>query len=329
MHGLTTASDWTRRHVEAGRLPVAVLGIADASGILSLEAFGTDDGRAAKVDDRFALYSVTKPLVALTAMRAVEHGLLTVDTPLRDALPGFISAEVTLGHLMSHTSGVADLILAAGQHGGATTLREAIERAPLEFVPGTARRYANLTWEGVAALLEHATGRSFEDEFAAMTATVGATGLSFDTEGIHTVHSGERYEHEPAQLLALRHPAAGAATRAEDLLAIGQSLLAGDGAVVAPVTLAAMLRPRTTGLYVIDPDPSKRFEDFGIGFNLPRRQGLLDHSVFGHEGWCRSQFWISPAAGLCLVLLTNRLDATEADVGVRMDELLNAVFVAR
>lgn len=329
----SAAADWTRHHVESGRLPVAVLGIANASGVLHLEAFGTDGDRAAHVDDRFALYSVTKPLVALTAMRAVERGLLTTETPLRDAVPAFAHPQVTLAHLLSHTSGIADLVLEGtgpiASHGNATTLREAIERAPLEFVTGTARRYNNLTWEGVVALIEHATGRAFDDEFADLTAAVSAEGMSFDTGGVHTVHGGERYGHNPADLLPLRHPAAGVAARATDLLAIGTSLLAGDSAVVAPTTLEAMLRPRTSGLYVIDADPLKALEDFGLGFNLPRRPSLLDHSVFGHEGWCRSQFWISAAAGRCVVLLTNRLDAVEPDVGVRFDELLNAVFAAR
>lgn len=332
MTEFTAAIDWTRRHVDAGRLPVAVLGIAAANGVLHLEAFGTDGDRTAHVDDRFALYSVTKPLVALTAMRAVERGLLTTETPLRDALPAFAHPQVTLGHLLSHTSGIADLVLAGGgpiaSHRGATTLREAIERAPLEFVTGTARRYNNLAWEGVVALIEHATGRAFAEEFADLAAAVGADGLSFDTDGVHEVHGGERYGHDPADLLPLRHPAAGAAARATDLLAIGTSLLAGDGAVVAPTTLEAMLRPRTTGLTVIDPDPLKALEDFGLGFNLPRRPSLLDHSVFGHEGWCRSQFWLSPAAGRCVVLLTNRLDAVEPDIGVQFDELLNAAFSA-
>jgi CubicO group peptidase (beta-lactamase class C family) len=327
------ARDWTRRHVEAGRLPVAVLGIADASGVMHLEAFGVDGDRTAHVDDRFALYSVTKPLVALTAMQAVERGLLTTETPLRDALAGFAHPKVTLAHLLSHTSGIADLVLEGAppvaSHGNAMTLREAVERAPLEFVPGTARRYNNLTWEGVAALIEHATGHDFEAEFANVAAAVGADGLSFDTGGVHEVHGGERYGHNPADLLPLRHPAAGVAARATDLLAIGTSLLAGDGAVVAPTTLDAMLRPRTTGLTVIDPDPLKVFEDFGLGFNLPRRASLLDHSVFGHEGWCRSQFWVSPATGRCVVLLTNRLDAVEPDVGVQFDELLNAAFSGR
>jgi len=330
----TVATDWTRRHVDAGRLPVAVLGIADASGVLSLEAFGTDHStpgsRTAHVDDRFALYSVTKPLVALTAMRAVERGLLTTDTPLQDALPAFAHPQVTLGQLMSHTSGIADVVLGADgiavSHGLATTLREGIEPAPLEYIPGTARRYNNLAWEGVAALIEHATGQPFEHEFATFAAAVGATALSFETDDVHAVHGGERYDHNPAALFSLRHPAAGAAASAADLLAIGRSLLAADSAVVAPGTLEAMLRPRTKGLYVIDPDPVKRFEDFGLGFNLPRRPDLLDHSVYGHAGWSNTQLWVSPAVGLCVVLLTNRLDAGEPDVGVNADELLNAVF---
>jgi CubicO group peptidase (beta-lactamase class C family) len=329
------ASDWTRRHVDAGRLPVAVLGVTDAHGIRCLEAFGTDNttNRAAHVDDRFALYSVTKPLVALTAMRAIERALLTTETALQDALPAFAHPHVTLGHLLSHTSGIADVVLGADgvavSHGRATTLREAIERAPLDYVPGTARRYNNLAWAGVAALIEHATGLPFEQAFAELAAAVNAPGLSFDTDDVHVVHGGERYDHDPAALLALRHPAAGAAASATDLLAIGRSLLAGDGAVVAPGTLDAMTRPHTRGLYVIDPDPAKQFEDFGLGFALPRRPGLLDHSVYGHAGWSNTQLWVSPAAGLGVVLLTNRLDAGEPDVGVHLDELLNAVFAGR
>jgi CubicO group peptidase (beta-lactamase class C family) len=329
----TTAIDWTRGHVEASHLPVAVLGIADATKVLQLDAFGTDGGRTARIDDRFALYSITKPLVALTAMRAVERGLLTIDTAVQDALPKFAHPQVALRHLLSHTSGIADVVLTADgvaiSHGRATTLREAIERAPLEYVPGTARRYNNLAWAGVAALIEHATGQPFEQEFAALAATAGAGSLSFDTDDVHAVHGGERYGHDPAAMFGLRHPAAGAAASAADLLAIGQSLLGahhaaatrgvGNSAIVTASTLEAMLIPRTAGLYIIDPDPAKRFEDFGLGFNLPRRPGLLDHSVYGHSGWSNTQLWVSPAAGRCLVLLTNRLDAGEPDVGVHLD----------
>ncbi len=329
------AADWTRRQVDVGRLPVAVIGVVDASGVVDVAAFGTDavSGRTAHVDDRFALYSITKPLVALTAMRAVERGLLTTQTRLRDALPAFSHPDVTLEHLLSHRSGIADVRLEddgpVRSHGHATTLREALERAPIEFVPGTARRYANLSWEGVAALVEHATGNAFADEFAAMAATVGANHLSFDAEGAHHVHGFERYDHDPTLLPALRHPAAGAVANAADLLAIARSLLMNDGAIVTPATLTAMQQSRTAGLYVIDAEPLKRFEQFGLGFLLPRGPGLLDHSVYGHSGWTNTQLWVSPAAGRAVVLLTNRLDANEPDVGMKVDELLNAVFLGR
>jgi CubicO group peptidase (beta-lactamase class C family) len=55
---------------------------------------------------------------------------------------------------------------------------------------------------------------------------------------------------------------------------------------------------------------------------------LLDHSVYGHSGWTNTQLWVSPAAGRAVVMLTNRLDASEPDVGLKVDELLNAVFLA-
>ncbi len=328
------AADWTHRQVDLGRLPVAVIGVVDANGVVDVAAFGTDSvsGRTAHVDDRFALYSITKPLVALTAMRAVERGLLTTETPLREALPAFSHPGVTLQHVLSHTSGIADVRLeddgAVRSHGHATTLREAVERAPIEFVPGTARRYANLSWEGAVALVEHATGNAFADEFAAMAATVGAHHLSFDAEGAHHVHGYERYDHDPTQLFPLRHPAAGAVANAADLLAVARSLLMNDGAIVSPATLAAMQQSRTAGLYVIDVEPLKRFEQFGLGFLLPRGPGLLDHSVYGHSGWTNTQLWVSPAAGRAVVMLTNRLDASEPDVGMNVDQLLNAVFLA-
>ena len=317
------ALHWVRRHVEAGRLPVGVIGIASADKVLALEAFGTDAGRTAHVDDRFALYSVTKPLSALTAMRQVQRGLLTTDTPLGRALPGIPAAQATLQNLLSHTSGISDVVLGEPQ-----SLRQALERAPLDFVTGTARRYNNLAWEGVAALVEEASGRSFHEEFAAMVAEGGAQTLDFDETDAHAVHGEEVEQHDHAALMRLRHPAAGAIGSVGDLLSIGRSLLRGDGAVVTPATLRAMVRPRTEGLYVIDADPMKVHEHFGLGFTLPRRPGLVDHSVFGHAGWTSTQFWISPDAGLVLALGTNRLDTARSEVAIDVDELLNAVFAA-
>lgn len=60
--------------------------------------------RAAQLGDHFPLFSVTKPLVAMTAMRAVERGLLALINPLSAAVPGFGANRVDaveLRHLLA------------------------------------------------------------------------------------------------------------------------------------------------------------------------------------------------------------------------------------
>lgn len=318
------ALDWMRARVDSGQLPTGVLGVCSADGVLALEAFGSDGGRTATVDDRYALYSVTKPLTGLTIARAIEQGLLTSETPLRDALPQSPAGAVTLGQLLSHTSGLVDHEL-----GGSASLRELLAVAELESVPGTLRRYNNLAFEGAIAILEHATGAELVDLFQQMADAAGAGSLSFDPADAHEIHDADLAGHDPSLVFAAQHPAAGAVGSVHDLLAIGQSLLAGDGRIVHPTTLAAMQRSRTTGLPVIDADPIKRFENFGLAWNLPQRPGLLDHSLYGHTGWTGTQFWMSRDSGLCVVALTNRLDSWRPEVGVEWDQLLNAVMSAR
>ena len=70
MTGYGAAFDWARRHVDAGRLPTAVLGVATVDGIVALDAFGATDGRTARIEDAYWLFSITKVLTGLTAALA-------------------------------------------------------------------------------------------------------------------------------------------------------------------------------------------------------------------------------------------------------------------
>jgi CubicO group peptidase (beta-lactamase class C family) len=319
----TPAIDWMRARVTAGQLPTAVIGIATADRVVDIAAAGSDEAGDAHPDSRYCLYSVTKPLSGLAAMRAVERGLLTVDQTLGSLVPGAAAPQVTLGQLLSHTSGLSDVVL-----GSPSSLRESLLRAGLEFVPGTARRYNNIAWEGVAAMVEAVTDEPFTAQVEALARDAGATTLSFDAAGARPVYDADVVLHDHDTLMPLKHPAGGGVASVHDMLAIGQSLLRGDGAIVTPATVAAMRRPRTRGLYVIDPDPMKVHEDFGLAFNLPHRPGLIDHGWFGHDGWTSTQFWISPSVGVVLVLLSNRFESWRPDVGVAFDQLRNIVTTA-
>ncbi|MDY0908403.1 serine hydrolase domain-containing protein [Microbacterium sp. CFBP9034] len=317
------AFDWARRHVEAGRLPTAVLGIATADGTVALDAFGATGTRSTRSDDHYRLFSITKPLVGLVAARAIERGLLTPETPLSAALPAFGAGRddiVRLRHLASHTSGIAEPAL------DAPGLRSALVSLGRDFRAGTVSRYSTIAFEGIAALTEHATGVAWDAELAAWAARSGADGLTLD-EASDPIEIPDAAANglDIEAFARLRHPGAGLLGRATDLLAIGSALLRDAGEIVQPATLGMMLRPLTDDIPRLEPYPAERGQDWGFTWNLrSRAPGLIDRDVYGHGGWSGGEFWVHPTAGVAWVLLTNRADRP----GVDADELDNAVISA-
>lgn len=322
MSEFDAAFDWARRHVAAGRLPSAVVGIATADGIVALDAFGATAGRPALVDDHFHLFSITKVLTGLTAARAIERGTLTLDTPLTRALPTFGAQRddvVRLSHLASHTSGIAEPPLDTPR-----PLREELLTAGRDFRAGTMSRYSTLAFEGIAALIEDATGVDWYAGTRGWATAIGAGGLTLDPAAEpHPVVDAADAGLDMVRFLRLRSPGAGLAGRASDLLALGMALLHDGSTVVKPATLAMMLRPLIGDIPRLDPYPAERGQDWGMTWNLrSRAPGLIDRDVYGHGGWAGTEFWIHPGAGIAYVLLTNRALRPDVDA----DELDNAII---
>jgi CubicO group peptidase (beta-lactamase class C family) len=313
------AFDWVRRHVEDGPLPTAVLGVATAGGVVALDAFG-----AASVDDHYPLFSITKPIVGLAALRLVEQGRLTPDTPLSRAIPSFGAERedvVRLRHLASHTSGIVEPPLDTPRG-----LRTSLLAPGRDFVAGTASRYSSIAFEGIAALIEDASGSPWERAVAAVGERADAAGFTFDPDvSPHVPVEVAERGLDWAQFTSLRHPGAGLFARAADLLAVGSALVRNDGSLVAPVTFEAMRRPLTAGLPKLEPYPESRGQDWGFTWNLRHSApGLLARDTFGHGGWAGTEFWITPSLGVCFVLLTDIADGF-GRFGVDADELHNAV----
>jgi len=318
------AFDWARRHVGAGRLPSAVLGIATAEGTVALDAFGSTAGRAATVDDHYWLFSVTKPLLGLTAARAIERGLLTTETALSEALPEFGADRddaVRLRHLVSHTSGISEPALDTPR-----PLRQELLAAERDFRAGAASRYSTVAFEGVAALTAHATGRTWDGELIEWATAIGAGGLTLDTASDpHPVVDAAAAGLDIEQFARLQSPGAGLMGRAGDLLAIATELLRGGGGILQAATLDMMLRPLTGDIPRLEPYPVERGQDWGFSWNLrSRAPGLIDTDVYGHGGWSGTELWIHPGAGVAYVLLTNQASRP----GVDPDQLDNAVISA-
>lgn len=94
------------------------IGIVQNEEIVYCNGFGTtsieDQGLPITSKTIFAIGSTSKTINALMIMRLVEQGLLDLDKPVVDYLSGYVFSEnppwgsqVTLRHLLSHTSGFA------------------------------------------------------------------------------------------------------------------------------------------------------------------------------------------------------------------------------
>lgn len=118
---------------------------------------------------RFKWGSASKWVTSVAALRLVDAGRLSLDAPIASYLPDFrrdTGARVRVGHLLSNTSGIPDLL--TRQLGAEPALRtstaspaEMVARfggGDLSFDPGRGWDYAALNWVIVAALLQRVTG---------------------------------------------------------------------------------------------------------------------------------------------------------------------------
>ena len=148
-----------------------------------------------EVDTRFGIASGTKSFTAVTVMRLVELGALTLDTTARSLLGDdlvMIDDAVTVDHLLAHRSGIGDYldedndyqltdyVMTVPVHCLATAeaYLPALEGRPMMFRPGDRFKYCNSGYVVLALLAERVTSTPFHDlvqqhvfDRAAMTAS--------------------------------------------------------------------------------------------------------------------------------------------------------------
>jgi CubicO group peptidase (beta-lactamase class C family) len=160
-----------------------VIAIARAGRIDFARAFGMADAeakRAATLDTVYGIASISKWLTSVTALRLIEMGRMTLDTPISTLLPDYradTGARVTLAHLLSNTSGVPNGFIAAAKLDSSLTTTdlgtvESVRRfcqGDLAFEPGSKFDYAMTNWFLVVAIIERLTDKPFQDAMRAIT----------------------------------------------------------------------------------------------------------------------------------------------------------------
>jgi CubicO group peptidase (beta-lactamase class C family) len=154
-----------------GRFTGGVL-VARGDRVLFRQVYGAADratGAPIRLESRFRLASVSKQFTAAAILRLQDEGVLSVDDPLCRWIQPCPDAwaPVRLRHLMSHTSGVPDLMAQANwgrRRTLPTTLQDLTTASGfyrLQFEPGTKVRYSNAGYNLLAAVVEAAAGMEF------------------------------------------------------------------------------------------------------------------------------------------------------------------------
>lgn len=124
-------------------------------------------------DSRFAIASLSKPIVASLLLKLQEQGILDLQSSVGEylvKLPASWKHRITLHHLLANRSGLPGHYRlpswSTRKHQTGTSkevLLDEIAGMSLEFPPGTDYLYTNLGWTLLVEVVESVTGKSFAD----------------------------------------------------------------------------------------------------------------------------------------------------------------------
>ncbi|MFN7534348.1 MAG: serine hydrolase domain-containing protein [Brevundimonas sp.] len=146
--------------------------VARGDQVLFRQVYGLADvrtGETLKLDSRFLLASVSKQFTAAAILRLQDEGVLKVNDPVCRWIQPCPAAwaEVRLDHLLTHTSGIPDLMARPGWGQARVTPRALRQLTAdsatygLQFAPGERVRYDNAAYNLLADVVERASGRPY------------------------------------------------------------------------------------------------------------------------------------------------------------------------
>src|ERR1700722_13402651 len=317
-------ANWTTRLGELARqarVPGAVLGIW-AGGQEIVAAFGVLN-RATRVrvstDSVFQVGSITKLWTATMIMQLVDEGLLSLDTSATSTLPGVrlgtvdLADQVTVAHLLTHTSGIDGDIFTDTGRGDDCVARyvSLLDRASAAFEPGAAYSYCNSGWVVLGRMIEVLDDRSWDESLAErlcgpleLTQTV-----TLPEEAIlYRAAAGHRRGGARVRVWGLPRsfgPAGLITAAPHDLLTFARFHLDGglapDGKrLLSEASVTAMQQPRT-----VIPDFASPGAAIGLGWRVDRWDG---RAIIGHDGDTVGQsayLRMDPQARVAACLMTN------------------------
>lgn len=332
MIGVADLDEVVLPHLTALDVPGAAVCVVHPGGAPLVRCYGSADlatGRRVDATTRFRVASVTKTMTAAVILQLVDTGLVGLDDPVEPHLRGIritradpSGGEITLRHLLTHTSGIGEVASARGvlRHPmwSANVTRRGSELPALEqlfadgiaveVAPGRKWAYANVGFTLLGIVAETVTGLPFAQLLAERVfAPLGMAGASAlrtaavdDTLAVgYRVRRGVASPTRFYDIAAV--PAGGVYADIADMAAYAGGVLwatAGDDRLLRRDTARNMLTPQ----FGIDP----RLPSVGLAWWLG---GSGRTFTAGHGGTLpgfSTGLVLAPAAGIAVAVLLNR-----------------------
>jgi uncharacterized protein YbbC (DUF1343 family)/CubicO group peptidase (beta-lactamase class C family) len=318
-------------------LPGAVVLVGQGDATLYHDAFGQRAvlpvAEPMTENTIFDVASLTK-VVATTpsVMQLVEQGRVRLSDPVAQYIDGFGKygkRGITIGHLLTHTSGLRpDLELDVEFSGAAEAIRRASEEVPVAQ-PGERFIYSDINFFLLGDIVQRVTGERL-DRYASrhVFEPLGMKDTMFlPPESLRTrIAPTERCDalawpctrldapflrgvvHDPtARRMGRVAGHAGLFSTAADLSLYCRMLIGGGALgsvrVLSPATVARMTSPAT---------PVAMRDVRGLGWDIDsmysvNRGELFPIGSYGHTGFTGTSLWLDPASKSYVIFLSNRV----------------------
>lgn len=311
-----------RAEMTKRRIPGLQAAVVRGGRIVFSAAYGVADletGAPVTPTTTFTLNSSTKSFTGVAVMQLVQDGRLALDAPIARYVDDLPPAwrPVTVAQLLTHVSGLPDVVVQPRGQGTGTLVGEggeasawtAVRALPMEAEPGTGFRYNQTNYVLLGRAIERVTGMPFtrfmqERQFdvVGMPHTAFGDARTILPGRVRTYRYASAPGAAPGAPPALEHAfdefspflrtAAGLNATAEE---VARWLVALQGGTLLDrTTLTAMWTPAR----LADGRPTS----WAMGWPLNARAA---HPVVAGIGGRRSAFFVYPQDDLAVVVLTN------------------------
>jgi len=331
--------------VESGRVLAVSLLVAREGRILLHRGAGrlapTPGSRPATENTVFLLASITKPVTACAVMKLVERGQVSLNDPAAVYLPEYKHKDVRVRDLLSHVSGMPDMLpeniaLRRAHAPLSEFVRHALS-TPLLFPPRTDFSYQSMGTLLAGEIVERVTRRRLRDflreelfvPLDMKDSSLGIGGRKIEDTAWCQGGSGpdnERFGANSPYWRDMGHPWGGMHSTTRDLFHLLQTFLDGGvhngRRVFSRATVEAMTRDQNGALN----------KPWGLGWGLATSPvwayfgELASPRTFGHSGATGTVAWADPDRRTVCVILTTR--PSGEDGGGLLRRVSNAVSAA-